>query len=456
MNAGTMNAHAMSRNFRAQVPDAIDTCLLFGFLIGIYLEIAVQLTASIPVPNIIAACTGIALLCRHPDWVEEKHVIALSVVILLFLVSIFCATDYGFLKKRFTGFLQLSYSLVLSYGFFITAIRYQRERLARLFLFFCIFILVGTTLENYTSFRAVSDFARSYLYDFGLYISDERDELLYGRVRPKLFTSEPSAVTFGFALYSMAWYLLSKWKWKLPAFLLMTAMGYFLMRGPTLLLGLVLVGPAEFMSGAPKADGKRQSQVTKLAAMGAVSVLLGGIAVWAATSLYATRLNDILTGSDPSFFYREIGPALAAFDIFHTHPIAGIGLTGEDSLGDRMLSIFLAFPGFSPDWPVESNAHVLNNYFWLHWVYLGIVWGIVMLIAISWYLRVLGTPSILLCWLVWAVFGQASGAYVSPKTWAVLMLACALSVLRERQPMVKARTAGLDRSGRPVSAGAYA
>lgn len=435
-------------------PDAIDTCLLFGFLIGVYMEVAVQLTASIPVPNIIAAFAGIALLCRHPDWIEEKHVIALAVVILLFLASIFCAADYGFLKKRFTGLLQLSYSLVLSYGFFITAVRYERDRLAWLFFGFCIFILVGTTLENYVAaFRAFSDFARSHLYDFGLYISDARDELLYGRVRPKLFTSEPSAVTFCFALYSMAWYLLSKWKWKLPAFLLMTAMGYFMMRGPTLLLGLVLVGPAELLSTAPKADGAHKSQMTKLAAVGGVTVLLLAVAAWAATSLYATRLNDIMTGSDPSFFYREIGPALVALDIFKTHPIAGAGLTGEESLGGRILSVFLAFPGFEPKWPIEANSHVLNNYFWLHWVYLGLVWGIVMLIAISFYLRQLGTPSIALCWIVWAVFGQASGAYVSPKTWAVLTLASVISILRAREPIVRAE-ASEAHAARPT--GAYA
>ncbi|HZD26081.1 MAG TPA: hypothetical protein VE631_07450, partial [Alphaproteobacteria bacterium] len=49
------------------------------------------------------------------------------------------------------------------------------------------------------------------------------------------------------------------------------------------------------------------------------------------------------------------------------------------------------------------------------------------------YLRVLQAPSILFCWGVWAIFGQASGAYVSPKTWTVLYLACAVAIMHQRQ-----------------------
>ena len=59
--------------------------------------------------------------------------------------------------------------------------------------------------------------------------------------------------------------------------------------------------------------------------------------------------------------------------------------------------------------------------------------------GISWWLRVLGATSILYCWAVWAILGQASGSYVGPKTWAVLLIAAACSVMvaqpeRETQP----------------------
>jgi hypothetical protein len=73
------------------------------------------------------------------------------------------------------------------------------------------------------------------------------------------------------------------------------------------------------------------------------------------------------------------------------------------------------------------------NYFWLHWIYLGLLWGSVILVALVWYLRVLGAPSLLFCGAVWIVFSQASGAYVSPGAWLVLYLSCALAIMHQRE-----------------------
>lgn len=456
-----MTPSYMAQASREREPDVIDTLLIFTFLVGMYLELAVQLSATIPFPNVISGFAGFAMLVRHMDRIEEKHVVALAVVLLLLFAAIFCVPDYSYLKKRFTGIVQLSYSIIIGYGLFVTAVRYERNRLARLFLIFCLFIIIGTALENYvTPFRNFSDFARQHLYSFGLYIADTRDEILYGRIRPKLFTSEPSAVTFAFSFFTIIWYLLSTWRYKLPAYLLMMALGYFLMRGPTLLIGLVLVGPCELMRTANTDPAK---QVTKIAAVISVSILLLGIAAWAATSLYSTRLDDVLSGTDPSFFYRVIGPALVAFDTFNTHPLAGIGLTSEDAaIGSRLITIFSRSSAFSPDWSFDSNAHVLNNYFWLHWIYFGFGWGVIMFAAFTWYIRSLGARSIALCWLIWAVFGQASGAYVSPKPWAVLMFACVVAILRYRQPAPGALAAMYSPSASPPrsqkrpATGAYA
>jgi hypothetical protein len=93
-------------------------------------------------------------------------------------------------------------------------------------------------------------------------------------------------------------------------------------------------------------------------------------------------------------------------------------------------------PSFESAWQVTKVADTLTNYFWLHWIYLGLVWGVVCLIAVSIWLRMLGTPSVLYCWSVWIILGQASGSYVGPKTWAVLLIAAAAAILTvgNRQP----------------------
>jgi len=43
--------------------------------------------------------------------------------------------------------------------------------------------------------------------------------------------------------------------------------------------------------------------------------------------------------------------------------------------------------------------------------------------------------------MVWAILGQASGAYVGPTCWAVLFLAGAAAVLNQREDKVPVRSA---------------
>jgi hypothetical protein len=56
----------------------------------------------------------------------------------------------------------------------------------------------------------------------------------------------------------------------------------------------------------------------------------------------------------------------------------------------------------------------------------------------------LGVPSVLYCWTVWIILGQASGSYVGPKTWSVMLIAAAASILAVDAPVQR-------RAGRRVA-----
>src|SRR5258708_24584672 len=75
----------------------------------------------------------------------------------------------------------------------------------------------------------------------------------------------------------------------------------------------------------------------------------------------------------------------------------------------------------------------------MQWMYVGLRWGLIMAGAIRIWFRALGVPSRGFCWMVWAILGQASGAYVGPTCWAVLFLAGAAAVLHQRQEPAGAR-----------------
>jgi hypothetical protein len=154
-------------------------------------------------------------------------------------------------------------------------------------------------------------------------------------------------------------------------------------------------------------------------------------AVIVGQSLYAERLRTFASGRDASTYSRIIGPMEVAFDGFKRYPWAGAGLTGEPFIEKDAISIYMQSGTFEPTWHFRIGE-ALTNYFWLHWIYLGLVWGTITFIALTIWLRKLGVPSVLFCWSVWVILGQAAGAYVGPRTWTVLLLAAACAVLAAR------------------------
>lgn len=415
-------------------PGAVTTTLVVLFLIGLYLGLAAQLPGGIPVPAAIAGAMGGLLFLGHISYVRERHLVVLVGVLTLYVLSILTAPDYGYLGERFKGFVQLTYSILIGYAVFLAVTRHDRRRLAAIFLTLSVLILIGCALENYTGLRAVSDAFRARFFESGVYIADLRDQIFYGLVRPKLFTSEPSAATFGFALFAFSWYALSQARGKLFAFLGLLATGYYLMRGPTLLLAAALIPAYEMLLASRRGlPGGRHVNFSRFAGAAAVAILLAALVVPFAVTFYAERLQAILSGQDPSFFSRVIAPPLVAFKIIEMHPATGAGLTSWEYIEEITQQIYSSAQWLSTDYRFKDAATAITNYFWLHWISLGLFWGIIILVALTMMLRVLGVPSILFCWAVWAVFGQGAGSYVGPQCWSVLFLAAAIAVVHERE-----------------------
>jgi hypothetical protein len=409
--------------------DLLDGVLVTVFLLGLYLGVALQVTERVPLTCAPSGLAGLIMLWRRRNQIDSRHLAGLLMVVVVYLCSILAASDYEFLTKRFTGLLQLGYSLVIAYAIFLTLMQAERHQIAAILLGFCFFIIIGCLLETYAGLRAVSDAVRNRLYDSGVvYDADLRDQILYGRIRPKLFTSEPSAVTFAYTHFSAVWFVVSPWRWKLPVYFALIALALFVLPGPTLVLMILLMVPyIVFLAGT--GSGGRLS-ATRLASSAILSCVLIGAAIVLGRTFFAERLNELASGKDASFFYRFTGPMLVALDIFRAYPWAGAGLTGEPFITDKVLDVYMNSPSFQSAWRITRVADVLTNYFWLHWIYLGAVWGVIALVAVSLWLRMLGAASVLYCWAVWLILGQASGSYVGPKTWSVLLIAAASSILR--------------------------
>lgn len=414
--------------------DFINTAFVAIFLLGIYLGIDIRLSSSLPIPTVIAGCAGALLLLVNWRQISERHLTVLGFVICLYLISILFADNYSLLRERFKGFVQIGYSLIIGYAFFLALMRFDRLRLQRLLLIFCLAILIGCFLENYAGLRDISDSFRTQVFSIGVYNSDLRDEALYGSIRPRLFTSEPSYVSFAYIWLLYSWFVLSTWRWKYAAYAALLAAGFVLMRGPTLLVGLVLMIPYELFLAAWR-EGAATDRYDWRRVFWAVGLtcLLVTVIFYLGKTLYSVRLSEILDGRDPSFFGRIIAPYLTAKVMLLEHPVAGAGITGWEFIGQTVQRVYAtSVATVLPD-AFSSPVDAITNYFWSHWIFLGLVWGTVLAGALTGLLVVLRVPSISFVWIVWIAFGNTIGSYVSPRTWAVFYLAGAVACIYRRQ-----------------------
>ena len=405
----------------------VDMALICIFLLGLYTNYTIYLSPKVPFPSAPSGIAGVLLLWRRRADIKPAALVGLVTVLFIYLAAILCAPNWAFLPRRLNGLIQLSYSLVIGYALFMTVTKASRRQMSGLFLGAAVLILIGCLLETYGGFRPVSDAVRSFLYKRGLYENDLRDLLLYRQVRPKFFASEPASVTFCFSLFTFIWFVLSRWRWKLALYIVLIAVGVLAMPGPTLLLMLLLVLPYMLFLASRQAGRLRVAKMLKVAVIAVF--FLTAFAILAQT-LYPKRFEEVTSGNDPSFFYRVRGPAMAGLDTMLNFPLAGAGLTGEPFIEKRVINVYARSPAYSVGWEIVSPAtELVINYFWLHWVYLGLVFGILAAAAVTVWLIKLGVSSAAFCWMVWAILGQASGAYVGPTCWAVLFLSAAATVL---------------------------
>lgn len=415
-------------------PDPVDALLIAVYLAGIYLGISAGLPGGVPIPAVLAGAAGLLLAAKHAPKLPTPHAAAGVAVLVVGALSTLAAGDFALLTERFKGFVQFAYSLVIAYGLFLAGRRFDRGTLAGLFLAASLAILAGALLEtSVPAFKQLSDGFRRAVFESGVYGSDTRDLALYGMVRPKLFTSEPSFLAFGYTLFAFCWYVLARARGKMLAYLALLAAGYLLMRGPALVLGVALVPIYEVLLGARRERGGRRrldgSHAAIAAATAGFIALAGGVAGWEAL---APRIENIAAGRDPSFFARIVAPAAIAIQTIQAHPIAGVGLSGWEALTRPVAQLYATSGLLAYDVTFDGPSRALTNYFWELWIFLGLVWGTAMILALSWLLRRLEAPSLLFCWGVWIVFGQAVGSFVGPRTWTVLFLAALVSVLHEQ------------------------
>ncbi len=309
---------------------AVGGSLAAIFLIGFYLHADLVLSDGLKVPAAGALAGGAGLLAlllgrlRHGDLLFAGIWIAVAAASLLLNPAFWDTRTFDRHGAAYgTSFLVFLASLMMVLGVFAALRQWPRPSLCRMALIGLLLLLIGSAAERWLGLAAVSDAVRAMLYAENLtYAADLRDRLLYGGVRAKLFTSEPSHVAKFYVLMLLVWYATARSRCRMPGFYALLGAGVVLIQSPTVLVGL----PAAWIADLCRSRGA----LGWLLAAGA-SLLLAPLAIVAGESLFAGRLDHILSGQDTSFLIRIVLPFKVLARVWSDYPLFGLGFGAKES-----------------------------------------------------------------------------------------------------------------------------
>jgi len=156
-------------------------------------------------------------------------------------------------------------------------------------------------------------------------------------------------------------------------------------------------------------------------------LMLGTLTV-AVTTVLSARIAAMSAG-EGSTIMRVVAPPLITFDVLKEYPMWGAGITGKEMVADKVFYRLRDDFELTYITNIDQVVDMVTNAFWLHWIYLGLFGGILMVWAIHQLMKALGVKHYWYCFLLIIIFGQTMGAYVGPRTWTIIFGIFLTSVL---------------------------
>jgi hypothetical protein len=408
--------------------------LIVLYLLGIYTSVHIYSGGRLLVPVFVAGIAGFLLLIKNHKRIRVRHVKAIILIVAIVWLSVLFKGVDAFFIERVKGGIQITYSILLAYGFFLEISRWKKEQVAKLFYYASLLIIIGCALENYTPFKILSDNFRYAVFHSGIYDALDRDIGFFGRERPKLFTSEPSHVS-KFLLFSITLWLalsLKNRKFYIKAILVSLAAA-FVTGSPS----LVLIVPisliiAVYLEGNGLYPFLKRMSIGKFLSYFVVILLMLGTLTVAVTTVLSGRLTAMIE-EEGSIIIRVVAPPLITFDVLQEYPMWGAGITGKEMVADKIFYRLTDDFGLTYITEIEWATNMVTNAFWLHWIYLGLFGGILMGWAIYLLMKVLGVKHYLYCLFLILIFSQTMGGYVGPKTWTIIFGIVLTSILMSKE-----------------------
>jgi hypothetical protein len=420
------------RGARAASPSVLGLLFLVLFISNIYAPAPAKF-GPIPFPFPLCGLAAAYFYLMRLGDIGLSATIKIGIILLAAaLASVFSSAADDNLVGVLLGFINVAYSVLVGYAFYLELRNWDAKSLNRLFLCLVFILITGAALEVAGPLRGISDAVRAHIFvDDLLYVSSERDVGMLGFVRPKFFTLEPSylGITISFLV------LLGV----LTAESLITVMVYFgllaaalgVVGSPTIVLGGILAGVAWVLkpsrtvarkNGRLRQVGSRNIFMILVLMAGLVAIVIAVAAI-----LLGERFEAMLTGRDGSFNIRFYGSFLITLEILKVDPVFGMGPGGKG----EMTKAFLA--GLSqitddPYWYVENNRlHLLiTNALLQQFATFGLFGGTMMFVASLSLFRELSGRGFIVLLAAMGGFALMMGGFTGARWWAFLFGICAV------------------------------
>jgi hypothetical protein len=406
------------------------------FVLGAYLGAHLRSGSTVLWPYFISGLVVPFLSLKALRFVKRSEMVGLLIMVTVTAIGVGCAPDArSYLGERMKGLLYLCYSLWVAYVFYALLRGADRKRVARWAGILAVAIIVGSLLEDYAGLRAMSDMFRHVAFDPDLlYENQLRDIALFGQVRPKLFTEEPSYVALAFLLATFVWFGLTQTRLRHVTLMALTATAFFLIRSPIVLLTLPGAVVTELLLSSPgrwMSVTRRVRRRVRIALLGAATIV--GLGIAGGTVLKA-RWERVREGRDLSTLIRIVGPVVIAKDVITEYPLWGVGVTGKELLRREVTRVFGGL-GFQ-----VYDTNKIINATWLFVIYYGVLGGLLFGVGFLALMRGLERRYQVGSLILVGGFGQAMGAFVGVRFWLFVFMVLLVSWQRSsgEQEMVEA------------------
>lgn len=404
---------------RFRIPGFSDALGYSLILCSLWLNIEVTLGGGLILPGVVALLTGAILsLLLMPAWLGKETVAAVFLMLtisVLCLCSLLVRSGAGDLVE---GAAQMLSSIVIATSLLLWLRRRDPASVATfLYVIVCIALTIATLEVFLPEVQSITEIVRRVIYgDRSLYDAVERDILVYGLPRPMALTKEPSLLGFFISVGLTAWVGVSSWRYRYLLAFALLAYALWLVRTPVAVLGFVGVTAVLFYEGI---ISKRMRILHMCALLLVLTVFAGAVA-----QIFATRIEFIAAGTDLSAAARITASPFVTVASLRDSPVFGFGPGSRDAMLPYVWDVLAGF-GFSDrlaGMQTEVIGDYVTNYLWLHWIYFGVLGGVIVLFQLVLYGRAFGCQHPWVAIALFFLFGQAHGAYVSVRVWVVFAL----------------------------------